>query len=152
MGVPEAEQLDRAIHAVLRSLTLDSRARSTELGLGDLAPIDLEVLNGLHHVDACTASNLVQTLGAKLTTLQSSLDRLEKRGLIVRDAQRLKGRSVALSLSGIGREHYDAIHAQNLANCEVMLAMLPKEERAAFVNAMSQIAEGLSVHKAKQSG
>lgn len=136
--------LDKAIHTILRSLTLDSRARSSELGLGDLVPVDLEVLNALHQVDVCTASDLAQALGAKLTTLQSSLDRLEKRGLIVRDAQRLKGRAVALSLSEIGREQYGAIHEQNLANCEAMLAMLPGDKQAAFVSAISRIAEGLS--------
>lgn len=137
-------QLDKAIHIIIRSLTLDSRARSTKLGLGDLVPVDLAVLNALHQADVCTSSDLAQTLGAKLTTLQSSLERLEKRGLIVRDAQRLKGRAVALSLSDFGCEQYGLIHAHNLANCEAMLSMLPKEKRTAFVDAINQIAEGLS--------
>jgi DNA-binding MarR family transcriptional regulator len=136
----EIEQLDEAISTLLRILTIDERRLSSNLGLAPFNPIDLETLSFLHRHPGSLAKDAASYLGIRSTTMQSVVDRLEKRGLLQRDKAALKGRAVALSLTDEGVKFWKELHAQNLRNCKQMLASLSDQERSGFVKNMAIIA------------
>jgi DNA-binding MarR family transcriptional regulator len=140
----EIEQLDAAISTLLRVLTIDERRLTTNLGSGPFNPIDLETLSFLHRHPGSLAKDAANYLGVQSTTMQSIVDRLHKRGLLQRDKTALKGRAVALSLTDEGVKLRRERHAQNLKNCEQMLASLPADDQSSFIKNMTMIAATLS--------
>lgn len=140
----QSEQLDAAISTLLRLLTIDERRLSADLGTVPFNPIDLETLSYLHRHPGSVAKDIAAYLGVQSTTMQSVVDRLQKRGLLQRDKSALKGRAVALTLTREGMAFRQHIHVQNLKNCEQMLECVPENERANFVQNMSKIAAKFS--------
>ena len=136
----EIEQLDLAISTLLRVLTIDERRLSSKLASAPFNPIDLETLSFLHRHPGSLAKDAAAYLGVKSTTMQSVVDRLQRRGLLNRDNFTLKGRAVALSLTTHGMEFRKEMHTQNLKNCKQMLASLPDQDRIPFVENMTKIA------------
>jgi DNA-binding MarR family transcriptional regulator len=133
-------QLDESISALVRVLTIDERRFSSNLEVPRLNLIDLEVLSFLHRAPGSTAKEIAGYLGVGSTTMQSVVDRLSKKGLLQRDKDAFKGRSIALSLTTDGLKLRQRMHAQNLENCRQMLQALDEEERTAFVKNMAVIA------------
>ncbi len=136
----QAETLDTAIGTLLRLLTIDERRLSSDLGTIPFNPLDLETLSYLHRIPHSVAKDVANHLGVRSTTMQSVIDRLHQRGLVARDASTLKGRAVALSLTEDGLAFRKQIHAQNIQNCQQMLAYIAEGEREAFVKNMATIA------------
>jgi DNA-binding MarR family transcriptional regulator len=136
----EIDQLDAAIGTLLRAPTIDERRLSSSLGSAPCNPIDLETLSYLHRHPGSLAKDAAHYLGVRSTTMQSVVDRLHKRGLLTRDNAALKGRAVALSLTDEGMKFRQEMHAQNLKNCEQMLASLPAQDQSGFVKNMTRIA------------
>jgi DNA-binding MarR family transcriptional regulator len=145
----QAEILDVAIGTLLRLLTIDERQLSTDLGTIPFNPIDLETLSYLHRYPQSVAKDVANHLGVRSTTMQSVIDRLHKRGLVMRDATALKGRAVALTLTEQGMAFREQIQAQNIQNCQQMLAHIDENERDVFVKNMEKIAARYSAEKAQ---
>lgn len=143
----QAEILDAAIGTLLRLLTIDERQLSTGLGTIPFNPIDLETLCYLHRYSQSVAKDVANHLGVRSTTMQSVIDRLHKRGLVTRDATALKGRAVALTLTEQGMAFREQIQAQNIQNCQQMLAHIDEGERDVFVKNIEMIAAGYSNEK-----
>lgn len=138
------EQLDAAISTLLRLLTIDERRLSSDLGTVPFNPIDLETLSYLHRHPSSVAKDIAAYLGVRSTTMQSVVDRLQKRGLLQRDKSALKGRAVAITLTKEGTAFRQEIHNQNLKNCSQMLECVPENERANFIQSMGKIAAKFS--------
>ena len=143
----QAEILDVAIGTLLRLLTIDERQLSAGLGSIPFNPIDLETLSYLYRHPQSVAKDVANHLGVRSTTMQSVIDRLHKRGLVTRDATALKGRAVALALTEQGMAFRRQIQAQNIQNCQQMLAYIDKGERDVFVKNMAMIAARYSDKK-----
>ncbi len=135
----QAEILDVAIGTLLRLLTIDERRLSSDFGTIPFNPLDLETLSYLHRHPQSVAKDVANHLGVRSTTMQSVIDRLNKRGLVTRDATALKGRAVALALTDQGMAFRNQIKAQNIANCRNMLSYIPDDERNTFVKNMEMI-------------
>jgi DNA-binding MarR family transcriptional regulator len=90
-------ELQRATHATLHHLT-------TELADLGLTPSELNALANLGDQPggATTVSRLGAAIGGRPTTLTGILDRLERRGLLAREAHPTDRRAVALRLTGDG--------------------------------------------------
>ena len=138
------EQLDIAISAILRVLTIDERRLSANITPIHLNPLDLEVLSYLNRHPGSPARDIASFLRVGPTTMQSVIDRLDKRGLLKRDAAALKGRAIALSLTERGVNVWDQVHRQNLKNCDQMLHCISENERARFIEHMIEIAAQIS--------
>ena len=136
----EAEQLDMAISAIVRVLTIDERRLSASLSLIQLNPLDLETLSYLHREPGSPARDIAKFLGVGPTTMQSVIDRLIKRGFLKRDIAALKGRAIALTLTDCGMNVWKQLHQQNLKNCELMLRCISENERMRFIEHMTEIA------------
>lgn len=140
----EAEQLDMAISAILRVLTIDERRVSANLSPVQLNPLDLEALSYLQRQPGATARDIANFLGVGPTTIQSAIDRLAKRGFLKRDSAALKGRAIALTLTDRGMIVWEQVHRQNLKNCEQMLRCISENERMRFLEHMTEIAAQIS--------
>jgi DNA-binding MarR family transcriptional regulator len=136
--------LDFAISTLLRVLIIQERRLSA--GFADISfnPIDIETLAFLSRQPGSVAKDIATYLQVSPTTMQSVVNRLEKRGLIARDTNALKGRAVALSLTVQGTEFRDLVQAQNIKNCETMLSAINPLERAQFVDNMVKVAAEFS--------
>ena len=148
----QAEQLDAAISTLLRVLTIDERRLSAGLGTIPFNPIDLETLSYLHRFPASAAKDIAGHLGVRATTMQSVIDRLQKRGLVARDASALRGRAVALTLTETGLNFRKQVHAQNIENCHQMLRHIAGGEQEAFVRNMAAIAQKYAEKKVGGAG
>lgn len=137
----QAEQLDAAIGTLLRILTIDERRLSTGLGTIPFNPLDLETLSYLHRFPNSVAKDVARHLGVRATTMQSVIDRLQKRGLVARNTSVLRGRAVALTLTETGLSFRRQIHAQNIKNCRQMLQCIAEHKQEAFVRDMTTISQ-----------
>jgi DNA-binding MarR family transcriptional regulator len=145
--VEQAEILDVAIGTLLRLLTIDERQLSADIARIPFNPIDLETLSYLYRHPQSVAKDVAHYLGVRSTTMQSAIDRLHKRGLVTRDPAALKGRAVALALTEQGMAFRRRIQAQNIQNCQQMLAYLDDGERDGFVRNIAMIAARYSDEK-----
>jgi DNA-binding MarR family transcriptional regulator len=94
--------LQRATHATLQLL-------ATELVDLDLTASEINALANLADGRGRTVSQLGAAVGARPTTLTSILDRLERRGHVIRGSRPGDRRSVLIELSPSGRVTADAI-------------------------------------------
>ncbi len=140
----DADQLDLAISQLIRVLIVDERRHYSELGAVAFNPLDVETLAYLQRWPGSTAKDIALSLGVHATTMQSAIDRLQQRELLWRDHAALKGRAVALKLTEQGAAFCCKMQANNLRNCEQMLAVLALEDRTTFVRNMTVIAARMS--------
>jgi MarR family transcriptional regulator, organic hydroperoxide resistance regulator len=89
--------LQRATHATLQVL-------ATRLADLDLTASEINALGNLADGRARTVSELGRAAGARPTTLTSVLDRLERRGHIIRGARPGDRRAVLIELTPSGRQ------------------------------------------------
>jgi DNA-binding MarR family transcriptional regulator len=94
--------LQRATHATLQVLT-------AELVDLDLTPSEINAMANLADGRARTVSELGADMGIRPTTLTSVLDRLERRGHIVRGAHAGDRRAVVIELTASGRSTAKAV-------------------------------------------
>jgi len=142
----QTRQLDEAIRVLLRTLSIDER-RAPTFGSGErIGLLDLELLALIAENPGIQAKALIDLLGVKPTTLQSAINRLDRREIIERDTETLKGRSVALNLTSFGEELVTDIRTHNLHNCTEILSGLDPAERAPFLHSLTKLARNLTQH------
>lgn len=114
--------LQRATHVTLAALSI-------ELAAERLVPGEFNALANLSEGDSMTVGELGGAVGAKATTLTSILDRLESRGLILRERDSEDRRVVIVRLTGDGaavaeriRRAYAAVEERVLPDDGVSLA------------------------------
>jgi DNA-binding MarR family transcriptional regulator len=94
--------LQRATHATLDALA----AELAELGLG---PAELNVLANLGDGRPRTVSDLAAAVGSRPTTMTSVLDRLERRGHLIRTTHPEDRRALVITLTTRGRRAATAV-------------------------------------------
>ena len=117
--------LQRATHATLQLLAAEL------VGL-DLTVSEINALANLADGRGRTVSELGADVGSRPTTLTSVLDRLERRGHIVRGALPGDRRAVLIELTDSGREVADMIRRTFAEVERRALGGLPAETIAAF--------------------
>lgn len=135
-----ADAMAQSIRTLLRTFTIDETRFPAALGQMRHNGPEFQALHFVGTNPGCKSAELAAFLGVAPTTAQSVLDRLIKQGLISKGAHATSNRAVALSLTGKGAEMRAAITAQDRANCEAMLDILPAKARAAFVAQLTEIA------------
>jgi DNA-binding MarR family transcriptional regulator len=140
----QAEQLDASISTLMRVLAIDERRLSSDAGHTPFNALDLETLSYVHRHPGSVAKDAAAFLGVRATTMQSVVDRLHKRGFLIRDMSALKGRAVALTLTEEGMAFRQRLHKQNLKNCREMLMCIDEADRDSFVQNLTRIAGTMS--------
>lgn len=135
-------ELRTAIDAIVRMFKIgDDIAAGTATKLN---PSDVQTLLFIGAHDLCTGTDIAGFLGVVPTTASAIIERLVKRGLVVRNRTEANRRIVQLSLTGDGRAATAAIIREHNSHCAQMLDRLDPDERAGFVHAMTKIATGFS--------
>lgn len=101
------------------------------------------VLSALADQDGLTQTQLVKTTGIDRSTLAELVGRMAEKGLLLREPAPGDARANSVKLTDEGR----ALHAQAVASAtaadEAILAALPKNKRANFVDALVRISKAL---------
>lgn len=141
MTADDASLMGASIRSLLRAFTVDEARYPPAEGKIRYNGPEFQTLHfvGLH--PDCSSAALTAFLGVSPTTAQSVIERLIKRGLILRERSSGDKRAVALNLTPAGEAMRAAINRQDRRNCETMLAALPEAERSAFVAQMVHIAQ-----------
>jgi DNA-binding MarR family transcriptional regulator len=139
----DAERLAASIRVLLHALTI--RAQDTS-GDGRIAfsGTELATLGYIREHPGSMSREVIAFLGLTPTTVQSLLDRLVRKGVVMRQPHKDDGRAVALFLTGEGAARVAAIRAQDVENCAAMLSVLPAKRRSSFVSDLEAIARRLS--------
>jgi MarR family transcriptional repressor of emrRAB len=126
--------LQRTTHATLQVL-------GRRLAALDLTAAEINALGVLGDGRERTVSELAADSGSRPTTLTSVLDRLERRGHLLRGARAGNRRVVVLHLTGSGRTAAGAIR-QAMTDLETeALAGLPEGTVGAFHTALRALAQ-----------
>jgi DNA-binding MarR family transcriptional regulator len=102
---------------------------------------DYVVLGGLEHDAAPTQAQLAAAVGRDKTRLIAILDRLEARGLLHRTPDPDDRRNRIVTLTNAGRTLLAACRRDIRAMEADLLSTLSAPDRAAFVRALSRLAE-----------
>jgi DNA-binding MarR family transcriptional regulator len=133
-----------SLRVLLRLFTISEADFPAAGGRMRYNAVDFQTLHFVGEHRGCRATDLAAFLGVAPTTVQSALDRLEKRGLIARQAHPRSGRALALHLTQAGEAMTAAISAQDEANCAAMLSTLDAAQRAGFVANIERMADRLA--------
>jgi DNA-binding MarR family transcriptional regulator len=126
--------LQRATHATLQVIT-------AELAALDMTASEINALANLADGRPRTVSQLGAAVGSRPTTLTSVLDRLERRGHVMRGARPGDRRAVVVELTPSGREAAETVRA-TLAGLERRaLGALPPETVAGFHQVLQALTE-----------
>ena len=139
----DATRLADAIRVLLRTFTIDEHRYPAARGRMRYNAVDFQILHYLATHDAARAIDVAAHLGAAPTTVQSSLDRLVRGGLIDRRPGSADRRERWLSLTPDGRAMQNDIGAQDDANCARMLAVLEAQAGRRLVADIEVIARAL---------
>ena len=107
-------------------------------------PIDFQTLRFVDAHPGCRGTDAAKALGVAPTTVQSSLDRLIRNGLIDRKPHAVSKRAKAHYLTEEGLSVRKAIHRQDISNMETMLSVLSPDERASVINALDKVVANLN--------
>lgn len=134
------EAIDRLMRAfkVAEGRANEGRAEAT------LVTADVQSLMFVGARPDSMASELAAFLGVAPTTASSVIDRLVRRGLLVRERTNENRRVVRLRLTDEGEAARSRIVAEQLANCREMLAALPAAERKTLVALLAKVAAAVS--------
>jgi DNA-binding MarR family transcriptional regulator len=104
-----------------------------------LSPAQMHAIEILGMYDSCRMKELAEKLGVTTGSLTVMVDRLEKRGLLVRRPHESDRRSYMVALTDRGREHYASHHKFHLKLTQDMAAVLTREELEAFEGILEKV-------------
>jgi DNA-binding MarR family transcriptional regulator len=103
---------------------------------------DVGLLVVIRRPEKWSVRRIAQSLGAPISTISSALDRLEKRGLVVRRRRPGDRRVVHIELTGAGHRLVTKIRGQQVEVCRNMLARLGELDREELIRLVAQLAQG----------
>lgn len=138
-----AAKLVASVRILLRTFTINETAFPPAEGKLKHNAHDFQTILFLANHPNSKANRVADFLGVVPTTAQSVIERLIRRGIVVRKRGDSSREGVSLSLTTQGQVLCEAIDRQDLTNCERMLRALPASERAGFVKNLQLIAESI---------
>ena len=144
MAKTQAEQLLESVGTLLQLFTVNEERFPSAEGRMRYNPIDFQTLRFVDANPGCRGVDAAKALGVAPTTVQSSLDRLIRNGLIDRKPHAVSKRAKAHFLTEEGQSVRAAIHRQDISNMETMLSVLSPEERASVIVALDKVVASLN--------
>jgi DNA-binding MarR family transcriptional regulator len=125
--------LIRRAHQVAWSVFMD------ETRAFDMTPVQYSLLVAVGECPAIDATRLSELIDIDRATIGNVVDRLEKRGLLVRSADADDRRAKRISLTRAGRKLIEAVNRIRGKIGERILAPLDAAERATFLKLVSKL-------------
>lgn len=135
------EALAESVARLQTELNRADRAMASELGVG--AAEDLQVLRLLLALGPLRIGDLAKRRWASVATASARLDRLERRGLIIRERTPLDRRAVVARLTDAGERAAVASREARLAALQPVADVVPLERLEALVDALAQTADAV---------
>ena len=107
-----------------------------------ITPVQFAALQAIHTQPGLDQRSLARTIGYDTSTIGGVVDRLEKRGLVQRQASPTDRRVRQLLLTDEGRRVLALIMAPMQRAQHRMLAPLPEAERAEFMRLLQVLVQG----------
>ena len=104
----------------------------------DFSPPEMRSLMWLGRVGRTVMTDFAKGIDVPLSTATRIVNRLVKKGVVVRRRSDLDRRIVEIDLSPIGYEHKARFHASRLKECQKILAPLTEEEREMALSLMEK--------------
>jgi len=131
-GADMQEDMEGLAHKIVEFY---ERMSSWEHGVvkgSGLSPAQMHAIEILGMSDSCRMKELAEKLGVTTGSLTVMVDRLEKKGLLIRKPHESDRRSYMVVLTDKGREHYASHHKFHLKLTQDMAAVLTPEELEMF--------------------
>jgi DNA-binding MarR family transcriptional regulator len=144
-------RLHQAISTLIRIYKISETAPAENAGKKHLNPPDMQTLLFVGEHTTCIATDVAEHLRVAPTTASSIIDRLVRRGLLLRERTEENRRVVQLRLTKEGQKVQSQVLNYQLANCRAMLSALKVSEQEVFVRLISTIADTVSRAKASSS-
>lgn len=136
------EELAESVARLQTELNRADRAMAAELGVG--AAEDLQVLRLLLSAGPLRIGDLAKRRWASVATASARLDRLERRGLVMRERTPADRRAVVARLTDAGEEAAAASREARLAALRPVAQDFPVQRLGALVDALAQTADAVS--------
>ena len=137
-------RLHEAISVLIRVYKITETGTTGSRGKKHLNPVDMQTLLFVGDRTDCIANDVAQHLRIAPTTASSVIDRLVRKGLLLRKRTEENRRVVRLRLTEAGRNVHDRLLDYQLTNCRAMLAALEPGEQETFLKLISIIAAKVS--------
>lgn len=137
----QIEQLTRAFGRFTRRFKVAEAAAAADNALNAL---DAQTLVFVDENPGCLMGDVARYLNVAMTTMSSAIDRLVKKTLVERRRPDDNRRSVALTVTGKGRQVVEEHVAGYRAACSMMLRSLDPIERNELIRLTEKIAENES--------
>lgn len=137
-------RLHEAISTLIRIYKISETAPAESAGNKHLHPPDMQTLLFVGERKTCIANDVAEHLRVASTTASSIIDRLVRRGLLLRERTEKNRRVVQLRLTKEGQKVQSQVLNRQLANCRAMLGTLKASEQEVFVRLISTIADTVS--------
>jgi DNA-binding MarR family transcriptional regulator len=144
MSNKTAERLREAIDLLMRAFKIAEGCATVNGEEVQINAPDVQTLLFVRSHPDCRASDAANHLAVAPTTASSIIDRLVRRGLLLRQRTEENRRVVKLRLTEQGAVLGKRIVRHQLGNCSSMLATLNPKEREAFVRLISKVASTVS--------
>ena len=108
------------------------------------------VLDHLDEQDATTLNGLARHMGVTAATMSLTIDRLERKGYVVRVRDIADRRRVNVRLTAAGVRVRDASSVLDLALVESLMGRLREADRSAAIRGLSLLAEAAQMQMAEQ--
>lgn len=122
------------------------RARRAAFARTDIEPWEWDVLSALRRAGKpyrLSPKILLQQTLVSSGTMTNRIDKLTRRGLVLREADPADGRSVLVTLTPLGLVHVDAAVTQLIDAEADMLAALPASERSRLATLLRHLSIGV---------
>jgi len=138
---PERRRLPLLLRRAWYSLNQAFRRRIAHLGL---TPDQFTVMRTLLENEGITQRELTKLMSSDPNTVASLLARMERAGLLQRQAHEKDRRALRLRLKPAGRRKYEAARVIAVAMQSEVLSALPEERREMFLQNLDLVAEACS--------
>ena len=110
------------------------------------------ILDHLDEIDPITLNDLARHMGVTPATMSLAIDRLEKKGYVIRLRDTADRRRVQLRLTSAGVRVRQATTVLEPSRVEALLARLTQEEREAAIRGLRLLADAATRTAVHQSG
>ena len=135
---PERRRLPVLLRRAWYGLNQAFRRRIAHLGV---TPDQFTVMRNLLEQEGLTQRQLTALMSSDPNTIASLLDRMEKAGLVQRQADEKDRRANRVRLNPLGRRTYEAARKIAVGFQTEILAVLPEQSRDRFLGDLDQVAE-----------
>ena len=128
------------LRKIVRAIELDSRKLSTQF---NTSPAQVLALRGLLNSDSRTLAGLANEVGLSSSTMVGVVDRLEKKGLVVRHRATTDRRNVNIIITDAGKAYLE--NSPKLLQDRLMsrLSLIENDEKNLILESLEKISHTL---------